>query len=137
MYSIAHEIIKQQKGFLEKGLSELKPMTMKTLAKNIGVHESTVSRAIAQKYVDTPQGIFQMRYFFSGGYITHTGESVSSTNVKDEILNLIKNEDSSKPLSDQKIIKILTEKGIKIARRTVTKYRKILNILPSNLRKKF
>lgn len=136
IYNIAVDIVNTQKEFLDNGINFLKPLTMKEVADRIGIHESTVSRAIANKYMETPQGIFQMKFFFSRSIETQNGETVSSTNVKNRIEELIKGEDPRHPLSDQKIIQLLAQEGITIARRTIAKYRAELNIQPSNLRKK-
>jgi len=133
--NIAREIVKRQREFLEKGVAYLKPLTMVQVAEVVGVHETTVSRAVSAKYIETPQGIFEMKYFFTSGIQTASGVGVSNTSVKDMISEMIKIEETSKPLSDEEIVKLLDEKGIKIARRTVAKYRSELNILPSHLRK--
>src|SRR5437868_7139281 len=135
--NIAHQIVKRQREFFEHGSSQLKPMTMKEIADAVGVHETTVSRAVSGKYMATPQGIFEMKYFFTPGYQTSTGESMSNTSVKEAILDLIKNENSYAPLSDQEIVQILCQRGVPVARRTVAKYRTELNILPSNMRRKY
>jgi len=133
--NIAKEIVKRQHDFMDKGVAFLKPLTMVQVAEVVGVHETTVSRAVSGKYMQTPQGIFEMKYFFTAGIQTATGDGVSNTSVKDMIAEIFKNEDTTKPLSDQEVVKMLKEKGIVIARRTVAKYRTELNILPSNLRK--
>jgi RNA polymerase sigma-54 factor len=133
--NIGKEIVKRQREFMEKGVAFLKPMTMVQVAEVVGVHETTVSRAVSGKYIQTPQGIFEMKYFFTSGIQTASGEGMSNTSVKDMIADLFKKENPQKPLSDQEVVKILGEKGIVIARRTVAKYRSELNILPSNLRK--
>ena len=133
--NIAKEIVKRQHDFMEKGVAFLKPLTMVQVAEVVGVHETTVSRAVSGKYIDTPQGIFEMKYFFTAGIQTANGDGMSNTSVKDMIAEIFKAEDTSKPLSDQEVVKMLKEKGIVIARRTVAKYRTELNILPSNLRK--
>jgi RNA polymerase sigma-54 factor len=133
--NIAKEIVKRQRDFLDKGVAHLKPLTMAQVAEVVGVHETTVSRAVSGKYMETPQGLFEMKYFFTSGFQTATGVDMSNTSVKDMIDEIFKNEDRSKPLSDQEVVKIMGEKGIVIARRTVAKYRSELNILPSNLRK--
>jgi len=133
--NIAKEIVKRQREFLEKGVAYLKPLTMVQVAEVVGVHETTVSRAVSGKYMETPQGVFEMKYFFTAGLQTASGDGVSNTSVKDMIADIFKAEDASKPLSDQEVVKMLKEKGIVIARRTVAKYRTELNILPSNLRK--
>ena len=135
--NIAHQIVDRQKEFLEQGSAHLKPMTMVQIADAVGVHETTVSRAISGKYISTPQGVYEMKYFFTPGYQTSSGESVSNTSVKEAILDLVKNESGSAPLSDKEIVEILGERGIPIARRTVAKYRTELNILPSNMRRKY
>jgi len=135
--NIAQQIVSRQRDFLEHGSSHLKPMTMKEIADAVGVHETTVSRAVSGKYMATPQGVFEMKYFFTPGYQTAAGESMSNTSVKEAILDLVKNEDGNAPLSDQEIVQILSERGIPIARRTVAKYRTELNLLPSNMRRKY
>jgi RNA polymerase sigma-54 factor len=135
--NIAHQIVSRQRDFFEHGPSHLKPMTMGEIADAVGVHETTVSRAVSGKYMATPQGVFEMKYFFTPGYQTATGESMSNTSVKEAILNLVKHEDGNAPLSDQQLVEILTERGIPIARRTVAKYRTELNILPSHMRRKY
>ena len=117
--------------------SHLKPMTMAEVADVVGVHETTVSRAVSGKYMATPQGVFEMKYFFTPGYQTATGESMSNTSVKEAILDLVKREDGNEPLSDNEIVEILSERGIPIARRTVAKHRTELNILPSHMRRKY
>jgi RNA polymerase sigma-54 factor len=133
--NIGQEIVKRQREFMEKGVAFLKPLTMVQVAEVVGVHETTVSRAVSGKYMQTPQGIFEMKYFFTAGIQTATGEGMSNTSVKDMIAEMFRKEDPTTPLSDQEIVKMLQEKGIVIARRTVAKYRSELNILPSNLRK--
>ena len=135
--NIAKEIVKRQSEFMEKGPAFLKPMTMVQVAEVVGVHETTVSRAVSGKYMQTPQGLFEMKYFFTSGIKTASGEGMSNTSVKGMIDEMVKKEDPSKPLSDEEIVKLLTEKGIQIARRTIAKYRSELNILPSHLRKKY
>lgn len=133
--NIGREIVKRQRDFMEKGVAHLKPMTMAQVAEVVGVHETTVSRAVSGKYIETPQGIYEMKFFFTAGLQTASGAGVSNTSVKDMVAELFKAENPSKPLSDQEVVKMLGEKGINIARRTVAKYRDELNILPSNLRK--
>jgi len=135
--NIAQQIVSRQRDFLEHGPSHLKPMTMAEVAETVGVHETTVSRAVSGKYMATPQGVFEMKYFFTGGYQTATGESLSNTSVKQAVLDLVKHESASAPLSDHEIVEILSERGIPIARRTVAKYRSELNILPSHMRRKY
>lgn len=133
--NIAREIVNRQREFIEKGVAFLKPLTMVQVAEVVGVHETTVSRAVSGKYMQTPQGIFEMKYFFTAGIQTASGDGMSNTSVKDMIADIFKDEDAGKPLSDQAVVRMLQEKGIVIARRTVAKYRTELNILPSNLRK--
>ena len=133
--NIGKEIVKRQFDFMDKGVAHLKSLTMVQVAEVVGVHETTVSRAVSGKYMQTPQGIFEMKYFFTAGLQTDDGAGVSNTSVKDMINDIFKAEDTSKPLSDQEVVTMLKAKGIVIARRTVAKYRTELNILPSNLRK--
>ncbi|MBV8212555.1 MAG: RNA polymerase factor sigma-54 [Verrucomicrobia bacterium] len=135
--NIAIEIVKRQRDFLDFGTAFLKPMTMVQIADAVGVHETTVSRAISGKYIATPQGVVEMKFFFTPGYQTNDGVALSNTSVKETIADLVRNEDNRMPLSDKEIVEILSERGIPIARRTVAKYRAELNILPSNLRKQF
>ncbi|MDE3084187.1 MAG: RNA polymerase factor sigma-54 [Verrucomicrobiota bacterium] len=134
---ITREIIKVQTEFFEHGVSRLKPLTMTQIAAAVGVHETTVSRAIANKYIKTPHGVFDFKYFFTPGYEADSGAAVSNTSVKEMINDLISLEDKASPLSDQEIVAKLQEKGINIARRTVAKYREELGVLPSNLRREY
>jgi RNA polymerase sigma-54 factor len=133
--NIAKEIVKRQQEFMAKGVAHLKPLTMVQVAEVVGVHETTVSRAVSGKYMQTPQGIFEMKYFFTSGLQSATGQDVSNTSVKDMLGELIRNEDCTKPLSDEELVKLIAAQGVKIARRTVAKYRGELNILPSHLRR--
>ena len=135
--NIAREIVAKQKDFLETGPSALKPLTMVQIADIVGVHETTVSRAISGKYIATPWGVFDLKYFFTPGYQTAGGEAMSNTSVKGTIAEMVKTEDDSSPLSDKEIVELLEKHGIPIARRTVAKYRNELNILPSNMRKRY
>ncbi len=134
---ITREIIKVQREFFEEGVSKLRPLTMTQIADTVGVHETTVSRAIANKYIRTPHGVFEFKYFFTPGYRSNDGDSVSNTSVKEMINDLIAIEDRSQPYSDQELVAKLHSKGIQIARRTVAKYREELGILPSNLRREY
>jgi RNA polymerase sigma-54 factor len=134
---IATEIVKHQLEFLNNGPSQLRPLNMATVAEEVGVHETTVSRAISGKYIATPHGVFELKFFFSHGVRTESGEDLSNNSVKNAISELIKNELKTKPLSDDKLTKLLDTQGIKVARRTVAKYREALGILPSHLRKSF
>jgi len=135
--AIAREIAARQRPFLAEGVSALLPMTMGQVAQVVGVHETTVSRAIAGKTVATPQGLFEMRFFFTSGYRTADGTEMSNTSVKDAIAALVRAEDARKPLSDQQIVALLQGEGVAVARRTVAKYREALGLLPSHLRKSF
>ena len=137
IFNIAQQIVSRQRDFLEHGPSHLKPMIMREVADAVGVHETTVSRAVSGKYMATPQGVFETKYFFTSGYQTATGESLSNISVKEAILDLVKHENGSAPLSDHEMVEILSERGIPIARRTVAKYRDELNILPSHMRRKY
>jgi RNA polymerase sigma-54 factor len=134
---ITRSILDFQIDFFEEGLAKLRPLTMTQVADAVGVHETTVSRAIAGKYVKTPHGVFPLKYFFTPGYNSSGGESLSNTTIKDMIAQIIENEDPEKPLSDQTVVNLLAEKDIKIARRTVAKYREELGILPTNLRRRY
>ena len=134
---ITREILKVQHEFFEEGVSKLRPLTMTQIADAVGVHETTVSRAIANKFIKTPHGVFDFKYFFTPGYQNDNGASVSNTSVKEMINDLIAGEDRSQPLSDQEIVAKLQEKGINIARRTVAKDREELGLLPSNLRRDY
>ena len=135
--NISKEIVKRQNEFFEKGVAFLKPMTMMQIAEVVGVHETTVSRAVSGKYLQCPQGIFEMKYFFTSAIQTASGSNVSNTTVKDMINDMVHSENPTKPLSDEEIVKGLAKKDIVIARRTVAKYRSELNILPSHLRKSY
>lgn len=137
IHRIASEIVKTQTDFLDHGITELRPLTMAEVARIVGVHETTVSRAVAGKYMQTPSGIFEMKYFFTPGIKTADGREVSNKTVKDMIATLVANEEPDKPLSDQEIMAKLTEKGITVARRTVAKYRLVLRIPPSHMRKSY
>src|SRR5690606_19361756 len=134
---ITREIINVQRDFFEEGVSKLRPLTMTQIADAVGVHETTVSRAIANKFIKTPHGVFDLKYFFTPGYAASGGESVSNTSVKEMISELVLIEDRSHPLSDQDIVVKLKAKGINIARRTVAKYREELGLLPSNVRREY
>jgi hypothetical protein len=135
--AIAHKLIEQQTTFLEKGPRHLRPLTMNDIADELELHATTVSRAVAGKYILTPQGLMEMRAFFATGYQTEGGAEVSNAGVREAIQQLISQENPAKPLSDDAITKALQKQGIKVARRTIAKYREQLNILPSHLRKSF
>ena len=134
---ITRKIINRQESFFENGPSQLRPMTMSEVADSIEVHETTVSRAIANKFIKTPHGTFPLKYFFTPGYSGKDGDSLSNTSVKEIIASIVEQEDISKPLSDRKIVDLLAEKDIKLARRTVAKYREELGIPPTNLRRRY
>ncbi|MFZ2491537.1 MAG: RNA polymerase factor sigma-54 [Thermoanaerobaculia bacterium] len=135
IYKVAESIVKHQREFLEKGIDFLRPLVLRDVADDIQMHESTVSRVVSNKYMHTPRGLFLMKYFFHSGIDSDTGEDISSLTVKKKIKGFIENEDPRKPLSDSKIMKILNDEGINIARRTVAKYRDELNIPSSTDRK--
>jgi RNA polymerase sigma-54 factor len=134
---IASEIVRRQEGFLRHGVQQLRPMKMQDVADTVGVHISTVSRAISGKYIQTPQGIFDMKRFFSGGTVTDSGKLVSQQAVKDTLRDIVSREDKHNPLSDDLLVESLAGQGVHIARRTVTKYRKALGIESSSRRKEF
>jgi len=138
LFKVAESLVKFQREFLEKGITALRPLTLKEVAEDIGMHESTVSRVTTNKYIHTPQGLFELKYFFHRGVPGTGGEAVSSLKVKDLIHKLLTVEDSGKPLSDQKIVEVLRrEHSIEIARRTVAKYRSQLRIPSSSRRKRY
>jgi RNA polymerase sigma-54 factor len=136
IFKVTESIVKHQRDFLERGAGFIKPMVLRDIANDIGMHESTVSRVTTSKYVHTPQGIFELKYFFNSGIGTTDGDSLASESVKLKIKEMISKEDHKDPYSDQKIVELLKADGIVIARRTVAKYRDILKILPSSRRKK-
>lgn len=135
IYKIACEIVERQTDFLDHGIEDLRPLTMAEVAKSAGVHETTVSRAIANKYMQTPSGLFEMKFFFTPGVKTADGRELSNKTVKGMLADLVAGEDPSKPLSDQEIQDRFEGEGIKVARRTITKYRLELRIPPSHLRR--
>jgi RNA polymerase sigma-54 factor len=135
IYKVAESIVKHQREFLERGIDFLRPLVLRDVADDIQMHESTVSRVVSNKYMHTPRGLFLMKYFFHSGIDSDTGEDISSLTVKKKIQSYIDAEDPRKPLSDSKIMKILNDEGINIARRTVAKYRDELNIPSSTDRK--
>ena len=135
LYRVTHSIFKFQHDFLDDGVSQLKPMVLRDVAEDIGMHESTVSRATANKYVYTPQGLFELKYFFQSGLRRGNGEDVASESVREKIRNLISTEDPRKPYSDQDLARLLSQQTIDIARRTVAKYREAMGILPSSRRR--
>ncbi|AMA71795.1 MULTISPECIES: RNA polymerase factor sigma-54 [Aneurinibacillus] len=138
LYKVTQAIVEEQRDFFEKGPSGLKPMTLRDIAEKVGLHESTISRATSNKYVQTPRGLFELKYFFTTGLNRVDGGAASSVlSIKEKIKALIDAEDKKKPLSDQKITDILVKEGIEISRRTVAKYREEMNIDSSSKRKRF
>ena len=137
IYKVGKSIVKLQKNFLDDGLSYLEPMVLKDVAKDIEMHESTVSRITTNKYIDTPQGVFELKFFFHSGIKSYMGNTMSSIRVKNMIKEIINEENGSYPLTDDQMVEALMRKNAKIARRTITKYRKELNIPPASKRKKW
>lgn len=137
IYKVGKSIVKLQKNFLDDGLSYLEPMVLKDVAKDIEMHESTVSRITTNKYIDTPQGVFELKFFFHSGIKSYIGSAMSSIRVKNMIKEIINEENQSSPLTDDQMVEALMRKNAKIARRTITKYRKELNIPPASKRKKW
>ena len=137
LHKVIQSIADVQRDFLDHGLIYLKPLTMKQIADMVGVHESTVSRAISGKYVQTPRGIFELKFFFQSGLENVNGTMTSAESIKKIIREIIEGEDPYNPLSDQKIADVLKEKGITISRRTVAKYREEMGILSSTKRKRY
>ncbi|NJN64253.1 MAG: RNA polymerase factor sigma-54 [Acidobacteria bacterium] len=133
---VANSIVKFQREFLDRGIEAIRPLVLRNVAEDIGMHEATVSRVVRQKYMHTPRGLFEMRFFFHSGLNSSDGGSVSSLTVKDKIKKLVGDESASKPLSDQAIAAALQREGLQIARRTVAKYREELHIPPSTQRKR-
>ncbi len=136
VYRVAKAIIRRQKDFLERGIEYLRPLTLSEIAEEVGVHESTVGRVVANKYIQTPRGVFSLKYFFHKSLSGQNGEEISSLRIKEKIKKLIEGEDPNNPLSDIDLCAILARENIKIARRTVAKYRKKLQIPPSHVRKR-
>ena len=136
IYRVTKSILRFQEEFFDRGIHFLRPLVLKDVAEDIDVHESTVSRITTNKYVHTPQGIFELKYFFTSGIEQGSGEAVSSKRIKDMIQQLVQGEDTKTPFTDLQLAEILYRRSsIKVARRTVAKYREALNILPSNKRK--
>ncbi len=136
IYKVAKSIVTFQRNFLDHGIEHLKPMVLRQVAEDIGMHESTISRVVSNKYMYTPRGLFPMKYFFHSGVDSARGENVSSLVVKERIKKLVEAEDPSRPLSDSKIMRMLQREGIRLARRTVAKYREEMAIPSSDKRKK-
>ncbi len=134
---VAKAIVERQRDFFDFGIEHMKPLTLKDIAEEVGMHESTVARVVKNKYMQTPRGVFELKYFFSSKLSTSSGIDVSAMAVKEKIKKLIENENKKKPYSDSEIVKILQSQGIKIARRTVAKYREEMGIESSSQRKKY
>jgi RNA polymerase sigma-54 factor len=134
---VTDSIIKFQREFLDKGIAFLKPLILRDVAEDIGMHESTVSRVTTNKYVHTPQGIYELKFFFNSSIARVGGDDIASEAVKNQIRQIVSGEPGDKPYSDQKIVEILRSQNVDIARRTVAKYREVLGILPSSKRKRF
>jgi RNA polymerase sigma-54 factor len=135
IHKVATSIVNFQRDFLDHGIEHLRPLVLRDVANDIGMHESTVSRVVTNKYMHTPQGVFEMKYFFHSGISSSYGESVSSVTIKQRIRKIIEGEDPQKPLSDSKIVSLLQKEGLVLARRTIAKYREELKISTSNQRK--
>jgi RNA polymerase sigma-54 factor len=137
IYKVADSIVRYQKDFFDRGINYLKPLVLRDIAYDVEMHESTISRVVTNKYMYTPRGIFELKYFFSSSIQKKSGEAIASKSVKEEIRRTIGSEDPKNPYSDHEIVSLLESKGIKIARRTVAKYREMMNILPSSRRKRY
>jgi RNA polymerase sigma-54 factor len=136
IYKVANSIVKFQREFLDRGIQSLKPLVLRDVAEDIQMHESTISRVTHNKYAHTPQGIYELKYFFNAGIATTEGDSLASESVKNLIREIISKEDPQKPYSDEKLVQILKGMNIHIARRTISKYRELMKILSSNERRK-
>ena len=136
IYKVAKSIIRFQRDYFDRGIEYLRPLVLRDIAEDIGMHESTISRVTTNKYMQTPQGLLELKYFFNSGLSTSEGDFVASESVKNRIREIIEKENPKKPLSDQKIAELLTEETVNIARRTVTKYREMLNLGSSSERKR-
>ena len=137
IYRVMESIVRFQRDFFDKGIAYLKPMVLRDVAQDIGMHESTISRVTTNKYAYTPQGLYELKYFFNSSISRIHGEAIASASVQEKIRQIIDSEDPKKPYSDSKISELLKEANIDIARRTVAKYREMMNVLPSSKRKQF
>ncbi len=137
IYRVAESIVRQQKDFFNGGMNYLKPLVLRNIADDVEMHESTISRVVTNKYMQTPRGIYELKYFFSSGIHKTGGDTIASKSVKEDIRRIISEENARKPLSDSEIVDLLDKEKITIARRTVAKYREMMGILPSSRRKKF
>lgn len=136
MLKVMNFIVDRQRDFFERGVQHLRPLTLREVADHIEMHESTVSRVTNKKYAQTPRGVYSLKYFFSSGLSTTSGEDISARGVRDKIKTMVAGEDTKKPLTDQALVTLLMSEGVKIARRTVAKYRDQLGILPARMRKR-
>jgi RNA polymerase sigma-54 factor len=136
IYRVTESLVKFQSGFLEKGVTHLRPLVLRDVAEDIQMHESTISRVTTNKYVYTPQGVFELKYFFNSSVSSVDGDAVASESVKEHIRNIVKSENPLRPYSDQEISEILKRLNVDVARRTVAKYRESMGILPSRRRRR-
>ena len=137
IYNVVTSVVKYQKDFFDKGSKYLRTLTLKDIAEELGIHESTVSRSINGKYLQSPRGVYEIKYFFSSGITGADGEGMSSNSIKTFIKEIVESENPKKPYSDQDMVEILSQKGIEISRRTVAKYRECMNILSSSKRRRY
>jgi len=137
IFNVVSAVVKHQRDFFDKGSKYLKTLTLKDIAEELGIHESTVSRSVSGKYLQCPRGVYEIKYFFSAGVSDQVGEGVSSNSIKEFIKEIVEGEDKHRPYSDQTMVEILEDKGFNISRRTVAKYRDELGILSSSKRKRY
>jgi RNA polymerase sigma-54 factor len=137
IYKVTESILKLQRDFFDQGIDYLKPLVLRDIADDVEMHESTISRVVTNKYMHTPRGIFELKYFFSSRIQKTSGDAIASKSVKEEIKKIVGSEDPKKPYSDSDIVNLLKKSGISIARRTVAKYREMMGVLPSSKRKKY
>jgi RNA polymerase sigma-54 factor len=136
MLKVMNFIVDRQREFFDRGVEFLKPLTLREVADVINMHESTVSRVTNEKYVQTPRGLLPLKFFFSSGLTTTSGEDASARSIRAQIKKLVSEEDTRKPLTDQQIVALFEQRGVTIARRTVAKYRDQLGVLPARMRKR-
>jgi RNA polymerase sigma-54 factor len=136
MLKVMNFIVDRQREFFDRGVEYLKPLTLREVADVINMHESTVSRVTNEKYVQTPRGLLPLKFFFSSGLTTTSGEDASARSIRAQIKKLVGEEDARKPLTDQQIVTLFEQRGVTIARRTVAKYRDQLGVLPARMRKR-
>jgi RNA polymerase sigma-54 factor len=137
IYKVTESILKLQRDFFNYGINYLKPLVLRDIADDVEMHESTISRVVTNKYMHSPRGIFELKYFFSSRIQKTSGDAVASKSVKEEIKKIVSAENPKKPYSDSDIVDLLEKSGISIARRTVAKYREMMGVLPSSKRKKY